>query len=369
MSGEFSDVYPSNQSSLADILASSSCRILVSRMEGRNEIERWQQHTLGPFDGVISSILICQSCSSQISLEFQFFHSLPLSPVLSFGSTIMAGCTLEDCLKKFVIAEQIENYRCRHCWHIGAVKYLSLVGNDKGEIEKLKRCNEEDSCDCRDLPNLALLPWSNKYSNTIKQLSIARCPKILSINLKRVSINMFGEPIKLQGHIVFPLILDLSPYMTSWLDTNNREKEQTKQGQVKPQQQNTIPMLDVDGIGCHSAESFTGKPTNAQIGCSSETTNIDAPLQSNKVNLACELAPSGTQLYRLVSVVEHFGRAGSGHYTVYRSIRVDSDNEDSNKNSDPNSLQWVCVSDSQVYNVSVDDVLVADASLLFYERI
>ncbi|GLU13233.1 hypothetical protein SLE2022_298760 [Rubroshorea leprosula] len=391
--GEFSDAYPSNQSTLADVLASSTCRILTYWREGQSEQERWQQHLLGPFDGIISSILICQTCSSQISLEYQFFHSLPLSPVLNSCSTIMAGCTLEDCLKQFVIAEKIENYFCSHCWHIAAIKYFSLIGVNEVEIERLKRCGEEDSCDCRNLPTLATLPWSNNFSNTRKQLSIARCPKILCIHLKRVSMSMFGEPIKLQGHIIFPLILDLSPFMASLVNVNKLEGAQ--RGQVKLQDQNTGPHLNhlnvqynmminvhgsmrentskisaADEIRCTSSiESSTGKSNMAQTGCSSETKNIDMQQQNDKVSLAHRLAPSETQLYRLVSVVEHFGRAGSGHYTVYRSAKVNTDMEDSNANFEPDSLRWFCISDSEVYSVSDNDVLAADASLLFYERI
>lgn len=40
----------------------------------------------------------------------------------------MVGCTLEDCLKQFIVAEQVENYNCGHCWHVAAIKYLSLRG-------------------------------------------------------------------------------------------------------------------------------------------------------------------------------------------------------------------------------------------------
>lgn len=40
----------------------------------------------------------------------------------------MAGCTLEECLKQFIVAEQVENYSCSHCWHIAAMKFLSLKG-------------------------------------------------------------------------------------------------------------------------------------------------------------------------------------------------------------------------------------------------
>lgn len=39
----------------------------------------------------------------------------------------MVGCTLEDCLKQFIVAEHVENYHCSNCWHIAGIKYLSSV--------------------------------------------------------------------------------------------------------------------------------------------------------------------------------------------------------------------------------------------------
>lgn len=82
-----------------------------------------------------------------------------------------------------------------------------------------------------------------------------------------------------------------------------------------------------------------------------------------------QLCQPNTYLYRLASVVEHFGRVGSGHYTVYRSVRVESHEENPNEHFETPLTNWFCISDSQVYSVSVNDVLAAEASLLFYERI
>lgn len=86
-------------------------------------------------------------------------------------------------------------------------------------------------------------------------------------------------------------------------------------------------------------------------------------------NYSMVLAPNNAHMettlcsrffYRLVSVVEHFGRAGGGHYTVYRSVRSETEDHDP---------QWFCISDSSVKSVSEEDILAAEASLLFYERI
>lgn len=77
------------------------------------------------------------------------------------------------------------------------------------------------------------------------------------------------------------------------------------------------------------------------------------------------MTPRRHHIYNLVSVVEHFGNAGGGHYTVYRRVI----NEVSDTEIDNCDVYWVGVSDSQVYRVSEEDVLGAEASLLFYEKV
>ncbi|XVE52939.1 hypothetical protein DITRI_Ditri02bG0164500 [Diplodiscus trichospermus] len=376
---EVSDIYLPRPSTLADVFASQTSRILApQRKEDQSDQERWQQHFLGPFDGIVGSILTCQSCSSQITLDFQFFHSLPLLPVLYGGSIIMAGCTLEDCIRQFVLAEKVENYYCSHCWHIAAIKYLFSTGASEMEIEKLKRCSAQESCDCRSFRSLERLPWSNNFSNTLKQLSIARSPKILCIHLQRASVNEFGELIKLQVEI------------KNWGGVHR--------GQVKPQNRKPSPRLNLINVQSETicsyisksmgekvsseilaandfqftipGESFLEKSNMSQTDRCSKASHTNMHEQhDDKVSSNGKLPPSETKLYRLVSVVEHFGRPGAGHYTVYRSMRDKSDEEDSDEYSEPATTKWFCISDSQVCTVSENDVLAAEASLLFYERI
>ncbi|KAI3747443.1 hypothetical protein L6452_09900 [Arctium lappa] len=58
---------------------------------------------------------------------------------------------------------------------------------------------------------------------------------------------------------------------------------------------------------------------------------------------------SGHHSYNLVSVVEHFGGTGSGHYIVYRRVIKNCGTSE--------SYYWDGVSDSQVCMVSEEDVL------------
>ncbi|GAU19679.1 hypothetical protein TSUD_78040 [Trifolium subterraneum] len=82
-------------------------------------------------------------------------------------------------------------------------------------------------------------------------------------------------------------------------------------------------------------------------------------------DVSCNSDSQDTCLYQLVFVVEHFGRAGGGHYIVYRRVK----SEPSDVSGDQHSMRWFCVSDSHVEAVLVEDVLSVEANLLFYERI
>ncbi|KAJ6378259.1 hypothetical protein OIU78_028495 [Salix suchowensis] len=371
---EFTDSYLPKHHSLSDAFASPNCRILTpNRIEIQSDQERWQQHFLGPFDGILSSILTCQSCSTEISLNFQFFHSLPLLPVLEGGATIRVGCRLEDCLRQFTVFEQVENYSCSHCWHTAAIKYLSLRGATEIEIKRLKSCDEQDTCTCRLLVHLENLPWSNDFSRALKQLSIARSPKILCIQLQRASINSFGEVVKLQGHISFPLTLNLLPFMMKEMQCP-KPSSHLNHFDVQYDTRLLNSMYERNASKLFSANEFKSTThTKTFLGQSKipQTTDIFILQANEKVSAACESVPSEPHAYRLVSVVEHFGRACGGHYTVYRSLQSESQEEEHpDENCKPSSLlHWFCISDSNVYRVSEEDVLAAEASLLFYERI
>ncbi|KAG5000214.1 hypothetical protein AAZX31_08G143000 [Glycine max] len=396
---EFGGCYAPKMSSLAEIFASNNRILTPIQSDCQSEQERWQQLFLGPFDGILGSSLTCQSCSSQISINFEHFDCLPLSPVLSDTSTIRVGCTLVDCLKQFIVAEHVENYHCSQCWHNAAIKYLSIMEGNEVELEKLRRCSDPEICDCRKMYNLDKLPWSNRFSHTLKQLSMARCPRILCIQLKRVYMNVFGELVKLQGHISFPLILDVLSFMTTRLGVKKHDIDvQSVPLNLKYNKriffpnhsdlQSEISTLKFSGLHGAKKEQIKSdgviddglvSSTNGQalhndtvFPCSgsSESIHSDTHMQSiDQVDVSCNLVPQETCSYQLVSVVEHFGKAGSGHYTVYRSVRVEFSEDVSDDYLNQTPMRWFCISDSQVHAVSVEDVLSSEASLLFYERI
>ncbi|KAG9151733.1 hypothetical protein Leryth_002021 [Lithospermum erythrorhizon] len=385
---ELSDSYLPEQSSLADVTTLPDCRILSAKSTVReSEHERWKRSVLGPFNGILGSSLTCQSCSFQISLDYQLFHSLHLPPVVAGRSEIVSGCFVEDCLKRFFAAEKLENYFCNHCWHVAAIKYLLLSPGNEVDVKKLKICREEETCDCRNISSLGSFPWLKNLSHTFKQLHIARSPKILCLHLQRASMNMFGEMVKLQGHISFPLVLDLAPFLKNGLGSKTQEQmllndlnkqkfnpTHTSSYVNMPQPQ---PHLD-SGIGQREMEIDDGR---IQYGCTNNSS--EQCLNSNGTGEDRAFMHYGAKgqagetsmghmehhRYLLVSVVQHYGRVGHGHYTVYRKVTGKSSIEDPVGLLESNFAQWFCISDSEVYSISEEEVLNAEASLLFYEKI
>ncbi|KAI3451051.1 hypothetical protein Pfo_007716 [Paulownia fortunei] len=391
---EISEHCVPNKSCLADLPVLPNGRILITKSsEEESEWKRWSRSFLKPFDGILGSILICQSCSFQISLDFQLFHSLHLSPPISSDATIMAGCTLEDCLKQFFVAEHVENYCCSNCWHTAAIEYVSAFAEDKTDIEKLQRCNKNDSCECKTLSSLEAFPWSNRFSRTFKQLSIAQSPKILCIHLQRASYNMFGQSVKLLGHVSFPSILDLSSFMKTGVGIKNMEanlqfgplNRSSREIRSFPYSKYQNMLLDPGMLSC-KASTVKSISSETEVAGEQERSAVivengpsskasDASLLNSRrcadgnADVIFPSAPLRHQMYRLVSVVVHFGTSGSGHYTVYRKVTGRLGDEDPVALLESAIEQWFCISDSEVHSVSEKDVLDANASMLFYEKI
>ncbi|OAY67537.1 Ubiquitin carboxyl-terminal hydrolase 27 [Ananas comosus] len=326
LKNESSHNYVPHGSSLANITSSSS-RIYNRKAGDQHEFQRWRQILFGPFDGTIGSILTCRSCSSLLSVYFESFHCLPLSPVLDRSENIIDGCTLTDCLKHFTAVEHLESYHCSRCWHIAVIKHLSLKSEkDEEKINKLSSCVNHDSCSCRDLFHKEEITWSG-FSHASKQLIITCYPQILCIYIQRASMNISGEFVKRQGHISFPLFLDLLPFMavasTLVQETSMENMKNSGRGDSK-----NLPFNKENAI--ETGDAVTSK----------------------------------SSMYRLSSVVEHYGRYGGGHYAAYRRAMSDSLAEPIEGN-----CLWFYTSDREVSQVSEETVLAAEATLLFYERI
>ena len=148
--------------------------------------------------------------------------------------------------------------------------------------------------------------------------------QVLCLQLQRVRWSNLGSPEKLQGHVAFPLSLDLSAYLAAAAE----------------------PLLG----------RTLAKPTQKEEGLACG--HRGAAHCDDRV-AKCRSDPARSA-YRLVAVIVHHGGPRSGHYTTYRNVLRLSDRC-------PNE-QWVSVSDEDVRAADVSEVLGCQASILFYEK-
>nr|CAH66407.1 OSIGBa0093L02.3 [Oryza sativa] len=368
---EFSRCYVPNRSSLADITMFPS-KVYSQREGNQPECKRWKQNLFGPFDGTIGSILSCRNCSSVLSLDFENFYCLPLSPVATINGDIINGCSLVDCLEHFTALEHLDNYRCDHCWHNVAAKYLSLKSEvDEEKINKLRTCVDYGTCSCRHIFTPEEMTCSIS-SQATKQLAITHFPKILCIHLLRASVGLDGEFVKRGGHISFPLLLDLSPFAGGALIPGQGPKPSAMNKQRHGQQtlhlwrqlnaEMPVNMFPAATDGDSSSHHCGDESVNT-LGRSFYVGNRDADsrfLSSSSLT---------DKLYGLSSVVEHYGVCGGGHYAAYRRVTPNSDSNEPVQSLASFRKEWLYVSDDHVSHVSECEVLAAEATLLFYERL
>ena len=81
----------------------------------------------------------------------------------------------------------------------------------------------------------------------------------------------------------------------------------------------------------------------------------------------CKPLSRKRQPYNLTAaVVHHGGGSSSGHYTVYRRVRLETDMPEKGAISSARDI-WFSISDETVHKVEVSDVLACEATLLMYE--
>jgi hypothetical protein len=173
------------------------------------------------------------------------------------------------------------------------------------------------------LPRQLQLPWRPQRRPVIKQALLSRLPAVLVLQLQR-SVHLCGRAAKLQGHVAFPLVLDLGALLALQLQLVEQHQQRRDD----------------------ASSSSSSSPGGEQLGEQPEAAAPAAGVQHQR------------RAYALVAVVQHLGGgSGSGHYIMYRRLQQQQ----------PSS--WVRVSDCNVAAVDQAEVLRCHATLLVYERV
>lgn len=302
-----------------------SSEVAMTRSHGllpvlpRREVEH-------PFRGLLASQLECLDCQYRHPVRYDLFDSLSLS----FPKQAWATVKLEVLLKKFVSEEIVNEVACPGC--------------SKTKLNRLSAT-------------------SQVKSSCLKKLTLGKLPKSLCIHLQRRQWTNNGMPYKKYEYVEFPEVLHMADYVYS--KTNSKSL---------PLKNGLIGGKAVFGGLLNSPETPTSGPVNLlralnydsrlmSHGLFLQSTHQSNTLNQSDVNHNMPSdKPQTDQAYKLTAVVEHIGDTFSGHFVTYRRspyLRA----------GEKFSSRWLYTSDMAVKEVPLDEVLKAEAYMLFYERI
>ncbi|KAL6307147.1 hypothetical protein BKA93DRAFT_838915 [Sparassis latifolia] len=313
------------------------------------------------FDGLTANRRSCMECGyTEAVMHFAFDNWQLAVPRLT------SACRLEDCLEDYTRLEILTDCVCRKCSMLAtyyrlqqeAEKLTEAADVHESSPSKKKRAREARKLLARvkaaidqgrieeDIKGVKMERVFSKAST--KQAMIARPPRVLALHLNR-SVHYGHYAGKNTCRVLFPEILDLTPYTTS--------------GQLS-----TVPSVPISTPAPALPRSTTPTPAS-----------VSAP----------------RTLYRLAAVVCHYGAHSFGHYVCFRRkprrhatpptlacplscecprcarfgpVRDDAD-------PDPDAARpgcgWLRVSDDSVRECGLESVLQEGAGvfMLYYERV
>ncbi|EIN11055.1 cysteine proteinase [Punctularia strigosozonata HHB-11173 SS5] len=316
------------------------------------------------FEGLTANRRSCMQCGyTEAVMHFGFDNwQLALPPPTAGGG----ACRVEDCIAEYTKLEVLTDCVCRRCSMVAThrklvqeVERLSVVvhSDEKATKSARKRAREARKLEARvraaleegriedDIDGVKMEKVISGPST--KQAMVARPPPILALHLNR-SIHYGYYAGRNNTHVIFPEILDLTPFTTSGsLSTNP-----------------TYPISSAP-----SSSSSSSSPSRPRT-------------------------PPPRTLYRLSAVVCHYGDHSYGHYVCYRKtprppsagskrayglIRESDDvitaNEKAGLPGQPGlpgtGCGWLRISDDDVREVGIETVLSEGrgAFMIYYERV
>ncbi|EMD40387.1 hypothetical protein CERSUDRAFT_80061 [Gelatoporia subvermispora B] len=321
------------------------------------------------FDGLTANRRSCVECGyTEAVMHFAFDNWQLAVPRLA------NACRLEDCLDDYTRLEMLTDCICRKCSMITTCQKLeqeaerlteSTQAEQDPSASKRKRAREARKLAVRvkdalregrieeEIKSVKMEKVFSRAST--KQAMVARPPPVLALHLNR-SMHYGHYAAKNTCRVVFPELLDLTPYTTS--------------GQLS-----THPSMPISSPS-PGPSTFPPQP---QVQARSTT-----PTPAN--------CTTPRTLYRLAAVVCHYGQHSFGHYVCFRRkprapaagsrrfvpprLVLSPPGAPSNVAAleDPPTRPgrgWLRISDDSVREVGIESVLQegSGAFMLYYERI
>ncbi|KAI9306413.1 hypothetical protein BJ944DRAFT_199370, partial [Cunninghamella echinulata] len=250
----------------------------TTTMKNKQKRQQQQYSYNSPMTGLLASRLSCVQCGYTGAIRHFPFNNIQLSLPNAYSVTI------EQCLEQYTTMEYLRDASCKRCSYnmtsqllddkIKRLQQQAKHALKKDLKKKLLTELVEDSINERKnttLKNRKSIQRKKYYYRTIsprstKQVMIAKPPPILCLHMTRSSINYSsGMIFKNTCQLLFNEYLNLSPYVTNGI-------------------LNTHPTVPLSGF-----------------------TEGNNKLQNNI-----------KYLYRLMSIVVHYGSHSYGHYIAYK---------------------------------------------------
>ncbi|KAI8072597.1 hypothetical protein BC940DRAFT_252110 [Gongronella butleri] len=373
---------------LSDLLKDAS----LNRVIGASTASLKVTHS--PLSGLLASRLSCVKCGYTGAIRHFPFNNVQLSLPNAYSVTI------EQSLRQFTAIEYLRDASCRQCALLAAIgraqetnkvlqQQLKRAGTNKDEkrrvlgrvvaLDRKRRAleerlrvhamdsseDEEDDTTSSSSSNSSngnssnesdeskeseeeedALRWVNQRVSVRRTISaqstiqvmFAKMPRVLCLHVTRSAVHhASGMVLKNACQLHFDQYLDLTPYVTDGTLHTEATKSLSRSPAQQQQQMQQLP-----------------------------------PVQPETDN--------DRFIYRLMSVVVHYGTHSYGHYIAYkrrivpthctcskcRSRRKNTDASPSEWHIQPS---WYRISDSKVDQCATDDVLAANPYMLMYERI
>ncbi|KAF9576246.1 hypothetical protein EC968_009806 [Mortierella alpina] len=369
-----------------------------------------------PMMGLLASRLSCMQCGYTEAVRHFTFDNLSLSLPSSHA------CHIEDCLKSYISLESLHDVVCRKCSLLATV---TRIGNEldrlddqhppQSRLARSQRFTDDNDSDVdtiiteenldslsesgqssswdddsdndlmemsrkplpaqtkaekaamksklmqqrkvlekaiqsdieRPLPDIKLSKVVSRHCT--KQVMLAKPPSVLCLHFIRSQYSHYGTVSKNSCHVNLPEYLDLSPFCTTGVLL------------TQPNLPLSVSEHDLERMG-YDRSRAPAKERNARTG---------------------QQRPQARILYKLQSVVVHYGGHSYGHFIAYRrkpesmisklgsvGLGLDPTSSISRAGSLHNRAEdWFRVSDEHVESVTLDHVLDSNPYMCLYEKV
>lgn len=274
-----------------------------------------------------------------------------------------------------------QHYKEKIAAHVHVDDSVELAQKERKRPEEFCACldelTKEEVLEARPCSQCSKRAGMHRATQHKKQLGLWGCPPLLLVQLNRFHCRR-GASWKLQNFIRFPASLDLRDYLAAGSPTTEDVKSTFKEGGHESEDctdaQAGFSVGQVVTASERLAEVLgTGRATVTALRCGLREDRVEVAVASGARHLckpeqltpapeAKELCPHtepcfrtltrAHAMYELYAVVNHIGGMGSGHYTAYVK----------------KAGRWTCCNDDRVHAISEEDVVSANAYLLFYAR-